>query len=162
MGLSSAVREPVVYPNAKILQTFACSTSCLVPVIVTLPFAPGTWVFSLEQDTLAPVVLVMNFKLSPPRPAHSYTEPQNFFNRFHVQIWSSSQPERQRLTYHVMSFHCLTTRGHFWPSCSSQKSQLGIHGTNQSGFAKVKHIQIFSNWQKIKTKKSQMSSVDLK
>ncbi|TNN50565.1 hypothetical protein EYF80_039205 [Liparis tanakae] len=49
--------------------TLACSTSCLVPVIVTLPVAPAPCDFSLEQTTLAPVVLVMSFRLSPPRPA---------------------------------------------------------------------------------------------
>lgn len=55
-------------PKVWVLLTLACFTSCLVPVIVTLPFAPGPGDFSLEQLTLAPVVLVINFKLSPPRP----------------------------------------------------------------------------------------------
>lgn len=50
------------------LLTLACFTSCLVPLIVTVPFAPGLCVLSLEQETLAPVVLVISFNPSPPRP----------------------------------------------------------------------------------------------
>lgn len=76
------------HPDTQIQQTLACATSCLLPVIVTLPFDPGTCIFSLEQDTLAPVVLVINFRLSPPRPADSYTKPETvaeFMCRFSLE-----------------------------------------------------------------------------